>query len=258
MTVVSRMTVIPLERPVAFTALYQWIDAVDGADRLTVEAGYEVLNAYESGIWHEDVDRQREKYLDQHGYQPPWSARSSATFFTWLQGRALADGHPMAQSRSYFQYLRNAAEMHRYVSKQIETTVAISLPPTERAWRPLTKFLTGGTMGAKAHDGPVWDVELVQAVELAVEIAQEEGKPEFTAGVAAKAKGEVWRTAPRIRQWVDQPNKPKNDESKRDVSMRLVHTEQRHLENLLNKCRPQDLEKLRDWFMTEVHKVLAS
>ena len=261
MTVVprERVTVVPLERPVAFTALYQWIDAVDGADRLTVAAGYEVLNAYESGIWHEDVDRDRQDWIDRHeGRQPPWSARSSSTFYSWLQERAEADGHPYAKSRSYFDYLRNAAEMHRYVSRQITTAVVISLPSNAWAWRPFTKFLTGGTQGARPHNGPVWDVELVQAVELAVEIAQEEGKPEFTAGVAAKAKGEVWRTAPRIRQWIEQPNKPKNDESNRDVSIRLMHAGQRHLEALLNKGRPQEIEKLRDWFVAEVDKVLAS
>jgi hypothetical protein len=260
MTVVprERVTVVPLERPVAFTALYQWIDAVDGADRLTVAAGYEVLNAYESGIWHEDVDRQRQRYLDQHNNtQPPWSARSSETFYAWLQARAAADGHSMSQSRAYFQRLRNAAEMHRYVSERIAPRGAIALPPAEGAWRPLTKFLTGGAQN-RQRTGPVWDAELIQAVELAVEIAEEEGKPEFTAGVASKARGEVWRTAPRIRQWVEQPNKPKNDESNRDISIRLMHTAQRHAEPLRDKGRPEEVKVFRDWVVAWADKVLAS
>jgi hypothetical protein len=159
----------------------------------------------------------------------------------------------MAQSRSYFEKLRNAAEMHRHVEAAIPTTVGMALPPVERSWRPFSKFLTGGSQNRR-RTGPVWDVELVQAVELAVEMAQEEGKPEFTEGVAAKARGEVWRTAPRIREWVEQPNKPKDDESQRDISIRLMQTAQRHFEEMVDKCRPEELKKYRDYVVAEVDK----
>ena len=244
------------QRGDGFTALYQWIDAIEGADRLTIAAGYEVLEAYESGEWHDEVDRRRQEHLDRHNVEPPWSARSSATFYRWLQERAEADGHPYAKSRTFFEQLRNGAEMHRHVRQAIPAAAGM-LPPVEGSWRPFSKFLTGGSQN-RQRTGPVWDAELVQAVELAIEIAQEEGKPEFTEGVAAKAKGEVWRTAPRIRQWVEQPNKPRNDESRKDVSIRLMHTAQRHAEPLIDKGRPEEIKAYRDLVVARADKVLAS
>jgi len=53
-------------------------------------------------------------------------------------------------------------------------------------------------------------------------------------------------------------NKPKNDESRKDLSIRLMHTEQRHLETLLNKGRPEEIKAYRDLVVARADKVLAS
>ena len=73
---------------------------------------------------------------------------------------------------------------------------------------------------------------------------------------ATKAKGEVWRTAPRIREWVEQPNH-QNDESPRDLSIRLTQLAWRHTEPLLKKGRPEEIKTLCDRIVAEVERLRA-
>jgi hypothetical protein len=194
-----------------FTNLYRLLDlersAVEEAQRLTMPAAFEILAAFESNEWREDKQAEWDAYLAEHKYQPQWSPTSERSFVKWLAERAERDGHPF-MTRGMVQHLKNAAECFRIVTREVATRVA-TLPETEGAWRPAAKLLKLG-----------FRPQITAMVEKAAEIAEGEGKP-ITDGIMLAARGEVWKTDPEIRAWVEQPGQTVDPRSKHDRAVTL-------------------------------------
>lgn len=223
-----------------FVNLYRLIDlersAVEQAQHLTMPAASEVLAAYESDEWRDDKQAEFRAYVDEHGYQPSWSATSERTFVRWMQERAERDGHPF-QSRGTILQLKNAAECVRILGEAKSNGVvamATTLPDTERAWRPAAKLLKLG-----------YRPQIVAMVERANEIAADEGKP-ITDGIMLAARTEVWKTDPEIRQWVEQPGQVEN-RNDRDRMITLLNNAKRAAAELHKKADEETWRKFYDY-----------
>ncbi len=179
-------------------------------------------------VWQADLRVLWEAEAEKTGFDPRWSWKSDRGFHRWIGMEVEKAG--LSIRRTQVRHLFNAEAMRQMVLSEVGTMVPTSLPDTEQAWRPAMRLYSKG-----------FKAEVADAVRLAGEIAEERGEP-ISGGIMTKAVAEVWRTAPRIRDWVEQPNQTADPRSRRDHMIEVWQKTERLAELLRNQIGDDSAE----------------
>lgn len=180
-------------------------DAEQEFQQRSMVAAAEIHRWYhEPDVWQGELRAMWEAEATATGYDPRWSWKSDRGFHRWVGMEVEKAG--LSIRRNQVMNLFNAEMMRQIVSHEVVTgvTTSISLPETEGAWRPAMRLYRNG-----------FKEEIAEAVKVASEIAADRGEP-VTAGIMSKAVAIVWRTAPRIREWAEQPGQTRDPRSSHD------------------------------------------
>lgn len=199
----------------------------------SMDAAAEIHDWYhQSEVWQGELRAEWYAEADRNGYDPKWSWKSDRGFARWVGDEVEKAG--LTIRRNQIRNLFFAETMRRAVEAEVVTmvTTSISLPETERAWRPAMRLWSKG-----------FKTEVTEAVIRASEIAEIRGETEVSDGIMSKAVAEVWRTAPRVRAWVEQPGQTRDPRDRRD---RVVDAKQA-IHRTVQELRRYVTEDTREW-----------
>jgi len=191
-------------------------DAEREFQQRSMTAAAEIYRWYhQPEVWQGELRVLWEAEAEEQGYDPRWSWKSDRGFHRWIGMEVEKSG--LTIRRNQVMNLFNAQAMREVVTA---VTTSIPLPETEGAWRPAMRLYGKG-----------FKAEVADAVRLAGEIAEERGEP-ISQGIMSKAVAEIWRTAPRVREWVEQPGQIADPRGRRDHMIEIWQKVERLAEQL--------------------------